>query len=231
MQGDGDPTSLSERMASAARELQRPEDLTGTYREAADLARSNVDGCDAAGLSIVRRRETVETLAASGAMAAEGDRLQYDTGEGPCLSAIWEQTTVYSPDLGSDERWPTWGARVVEETGARSVLSFQLFTHEDTLGALNLYSHRRDGFDASDREDGLALAAHIAIAVTAAQSIQDLTHGAGSRTAIGQATGVLMERYGLGPAAAFAVLTRVSGQEQVKVRDLADHLVRTGHLP
>lgn len=228
---DPEHASLSERMAAAARELQDVGDLANTYLNAVALALTNIDGCDAAGLSIVRRRREVETLAATDDLARVGDRLQYETGEGPCLSAIWEQTTIYSRDLGSDHRWPTWGRLVSQQTGARSVLAFQLFTHEDTLGALNLYARRVDGFDETDREEGLALAAHIAIAVTAAQQIDDLGHALDSRTVIGQATGLLMERYDLSSAVAFAVLTRVSGAQQIKVRDLADELVRTRRLP
>lgn len=221
---------LSERMAAAARELQEVEDLSDTYASAVALAVANTDGADAAGLSIIRRRTEVETLAATHDMARAADQLQYETKQGPCLSAIWEHTTIYCPDLATDSRWPVWGPRVAAETDALSVLAFQLFTHEDTLGALNLYSRRRDGFDERDREDGLALAAHIAIAVTSAQRLDDLGHALGSRTVIGQATGVLMERYGLNPVVAFAVLTRVSSQDEVKVRDLAARLVRTGKL-
>ncbi len=228
---DPEHASLSERMAAAARELQEVDDLAHTYQGAVALAVTNIEGCDSAGLSIVRRRRVVETLAATDDMAEAGDRLQYETGEGPCLSAIWEQMTVYCRNLATDQRWPTWGPLVAQQTGARSVLAFQLFTFEDTLGALNLYSRQPDGFDETDREEGLALAAHVAIAVTAAQQIDDLTHALDSRTVIGQATGLLMERYDLTSVVAFAVLTRVSGTQEIKVRDLAEQLVRTRRLP
>lgn len=69
---------------------------------------------------------------------------------------------------------------MAEETGAQSALSFQLFTYEDRLGALNMYSRTRDAFDDEDREEGLAIAAHIATA----EHIEQMSSALDSRTAI-----------------------------------------------
>jgi AmiR/NasT family two-component response regulator len=51
-----------------------------------------------------------------------------------------------------------------------------------------------------------------------------------SRAVIEQAKGVLIERYRLTEDQAFAVLIRSSQTNNVKVRDIADHLVSTGEL-
>jgi AmiR/NasT family two-component response regulator len=48
---------------------------------------------------------------------------------------------------------------------------------------------------------------------------------------IGQATGILMERFDLAPDRAFAVLSRLSSQRNVKLRQLAEEIVRTRALP
>lgn len=222
----GSIDSLSERMADFARQLQdRQDDPEATFQLAVELARASIDGCDAAALSFVRGRRTVETVAATDRMAADADRLQYELGEGPCLDAIWEHHTTHSPSLGHDARWPVWGPRAVEQTEAQSILAFQLFTHEDTLGALNLYSRHRDAFDAVAREEGLAIAAHIAIAIAASQQIHHLSIGLDTRTVIGQATGILMERFELGSARAFSVLTRLSSHSNVKLREVAAEIV------
>jgi GAF domain-containing protein len=218
-------------MAEAARDLQHQSDPQATLDSAVALAVSNVEGCDAAAISFVRKGKHIDTPAATGQLAIDADRLQYETGEGPCLTSIWEQETVYSPSLAYDARWPTWGPLVVEETGARSVLSFQLFTDQDTLGALNLYSRSKDGFDQADRDDGLALAAHIAVAVAGAVQIANLNIALASRTAIATAVGMLMERFELDDDRAFAVLTRVSASHESKVRDVAAAFIATRTLP
>jgi GAF domain-containing protein len=223
--------SLSHRMARAARELLQQQDPQATMQRAVELAVVNVRGCDFAGLSFVQARRDITTRASTGELVADADRLQYETREGPCLDAIWERQTIYSADLGEDPRWPTWGPRVEEETGARSVLAFQLFTNEDTLGALNLYSRAKDGFDDADRDDGLALAAHIAIAVAGALEAKNLSAALDSRTVIGQASGIVMERFDVTPHVAFAVLSRVSQHENVKLREVAQEIVATRKVP
>jgi GAF domain-containing protein len=218
---------LSARMAAAARDLQEQDNPEHTYTTATSLAVDNVDGCQGAGLIIVHRRKEIEMLAATHDDVRTCDRLQQELSEGPCLDAMWEETTITSPSLAHDQRWPTWGPKVAKDPGMNSVLSFQLFTHGDTLGALNLYSRERDAFTADDRDNGLALAAHIAIAVTAAQKIDNLNTALGSRTVIGEATGILMERYDLTSGVAFSLLARTSSEEQVKIRVLAQRLVDT----
>lgn len=222
---------MSERMAAAARRLEDPQDPQTTMETAVQLALSEVEGCDAAALSIVHRRRAIDTPAATHEMARAGDQLQYDTGEGPCLDAVWEERVVHSNDLARDARWPTWGPRVTEETDARSTLCFQLFTDQDRVGALNLYSRDRDGFSPTDRDEGLALAAHISIAVRAAQQISSLVAGLDHRTTIGQAQGIVMERFDLDAAGAFALLARLSQDHNVKLREVADELVRSRNLP
>ena len=217
--------TLSERISAAARELQHKHDPKATLESATRLAVAELVGADAAAISIVHRDKRVQTEAATDEMAARGDALQYETGEGPCLDAIWKERTIYSPSLGYDRRWPKWGPRVVQETGAESVLAFQLFTTGHTVGALNLYSRTRDGFSEADKEEGLALAAQIAIALVASTEVEQLSTAMDTRTVIGQATGILMERYAIDSVRAFAVLTRLSSTENLKLRELAAEIV------
>jgi len=51
-----------------------------------------------------------------------------------------------------------------------------------------------------------------------------------SRATIEQAKGILIERHKLTPDAAFTVLARASQRSNVKLRDVADHLVQTGEI-
>ena len=52
-----------------------------------------------------------------------------------------------------------------------------------------------------------------------------------SRSLIGQATGIVMDRYDLDAVRAFAVLKRISQQSNVKLHEVAVELIRTRHLP
>ena len=217
-------------MVDAARGLQGEPDPQATLDLAARLAVSNVVGCDAAAISVVQRHRGLRVAAYTEDLALAGDTLQHELGEGPCVSAAWEEPLVHAPDLAQDLRWPAWSSRVVHDLGARSALCLQLFTDADTLGALNLYSRRVGAFVRADREESIALAGHIAVALASSQRSDQLIQALDTRTLIGQATGRLMERYGLDPSAAFNLLARLSSQTNTKLRDLAVELVETGHL-
>jgi transcriptional regulator with GAF, ATPase, and Fis domain len=222
---------LSERIAAAARTLSSERDVQHTLAASVGLATELIDGCDAAGVSVVYGRRTIETPAATSDLVATGDKLQYEFQEGPCLDAIWDQETVHSPDLASEVRWPVWGPRVVEELGVRSMLCFRLFTAKDTLGALNLYSRRAGAFTEDDAVEGLALAAHVAVALVSATEIEGLNAAAVNRTVIGQAQGILMERYDIDSERAFSLLRRVSQDSNQRLRWIAAELVRTRKVP
>jgi GAF domain-containing protein len=218
-------------MAAAARELQDQHDPASTIKVAVALLVQNVEGCEAAGVSLVRSKGTIDAPAASDDVVEIGDRLQAELGEGPCLGAIWEEDMVYVTDLETDHRWPRWGPRLHQATGVRSLLSLRLFTVQNTLGALNLYSSKPEGFGEQDKAEASALAAHIAIAVAAAQRIEQLETALDSRTVVAQACGLLMERYDIDAVRAFALLGRLSSTSNVKLRDLAARLVLTRQLP
>ena len=189
-----------------------------------------VDGCDHAGITLVHH-EQLSSPAVSDDVVARVDALQFEYGQGPCVDAVRESEVVHSGDIARDGRWPVWGPRTASETGVRSMMCFRLFTSKDTIGALNLYADREAAFDDEDREHGLALAAHVALAIVASQQIETLHVGLDTRTTIGQATGMLMERFSLSPDVAFKVLKRVSQDSNRKLRDVALELVATGILP
>lgn len=223
--------SLSELMAMAARELSHQSNAQTTMQVAVEVSVRDIDGAEAAALSIAQRGGVVDTLASTSSEARLADELQYELGEGPCLQAVWEERVVHVPDISAETRWPRWAARASRETGYQSMMAFQLFTSGDAAGALNVYSTQLRNFDSADRDNGIALAAHISVAVRSAQHIQQLQSALDSRTVIAQAVGILMERYEMTQETAFAVLTRVSSTTNTKVRDIAAELCATGQPP
>ena len=222
------PDDLWEQFADLARGMSESANLPDTLRVAVEGTKTLVASADAVGISMVHRDRRVETPAATDDACRRGDELQYELGEGPCLQSIHQQETVRSRDLRTEERWPNWSLRVADELGFRSMLCLQLFVTRDTLGALNLYSKRVDAFDADDEATSLALAAHIAVALTAAREFESLESVVAGRTVIGQAEGMLMQRYMLTPQQAFAVLARQAQASGTRLRHVAEDIVRNG---
>jgi GAF domain-containing protein len=220
---------LATQLSNLARTLQNEDDVNKTLQAIAEAAVGTVPGAQHAGLSVVEHRREVKTRAGTAEVVYQVDQIQYDTGEGPCLSAVYEQQTVSLPDMASEDRWPTFTARV-SELGIASMLSFQLFVQQDNLGALNLYSADKNAFDDDAEHIGLLFASHAAVAMSGAQREEHLTKAIHARDVIGQAKGILMERHKLTADQAFSVLTRASQHTNIKLIEVARFLAEGGKL-
>ena len=228
-----DQESFNERLAAIARALLHEPDVQATLKRTVTDAASSLNGALYASVTLVLQRRQVETPVYTDDRALRADQLQYEIGEGPCLDAVWEQDTFHIQDMTSEPRYGEWSRRVAAETGIRSSLSLQLFTDPEaavSLGSLNLYSPRPRSFDPDTRAEATALAAHAAIALESAQTEAHLRSGLVTRTVIGQAEGILMERLKISADQAFALLSRVSQQSNVKLRDVARNLVEVGEI-
>lgn len=188
-----------------------------------------VPAADYAGITMISPR-AISTPVATGPMAEKLDAIQYTTGEGPCLSAAPDQQVVRVDDLSQDRRWPEFSA-LAGELGVRSILSIKLFVEGDSTGSLNLYSGQRDAFDEEAESVGVLLASHAAVAMVGARTEAELRAALTTRDIIGQAKGVLMERYKIDGDDAFALLVKGSQATQRKLREVAEMVALTGEEP
>jgi transcriptional regulator with GAF, ATPase, and Fis domain len=216
-------------LSAAAREMSVEVSSQHTMDTAVQIATRIIPGCDLAGISLAHPRG-IDTPSASSDVLRRADELQYELREGPSLDALTEQETVVSSNLSTDERWPRWGPNMVAETGMHSIMSYRLFVTKETLGALSVYGAKATAFDSEALHEGLALAAHVAVALVSAQHADHLHVALDARTLIGQASGILMERFSLTPDQAFHLLTRLSQQQNIKLRLLAKEVVLTGRM-
>lgn len=217
-------------LSAAARDMQDEDGSRQAMDRAVSIATQILPGCDAAGVCVVYRGERVDTHATSQDALRQVDALQHRLKEGPCLDALRQQDTVQSDDLSIDERWPKWGPEVAR-LGFSSIVSYRLFSTDNTLGALNLYGKSKSAFTADDVHDGVALAAHVGVALAGAQEVENLEKALEGRTVIGQATGILMERFDMTSDRAFRLLSKISQDRNLKLRQLAEQIVQTRAVP
>jgi GAF domain-containing protein len=185
--------------------------------------------CDSASITMLGPGRSVETVASSDDRVPAADQLQYTLGEGPCLDAVWTDGIFLIEDLTADGRWPAW-APGAAELGIRSSLSVHLFT-DTTLGSLNMYSTAARSYSRGDIDTARVIAAHVSVVMAYNRTNQNLWQAIDSRNLIGQAQGMLMERFRLTAATAFGVLRRYSQHHNVKLIRLAEELTTTGKLP
>jgi GAF domain-containing protein len=188
-----------------------------------------IPGADEGSISVVAARKRLHSEAASSEFASNIDKLQEKAGEGPCLDAVYEQHTVRVDDIATDQRWPRFSVGA-SAAGAASMLALQVFVEGDNLGALNLYSRRAKAFDDESEHLGELFASQAATAYAAVRRNAQLLRAVTTREIIGQAQGILIERYKITADQAFTMLVAVSQNANIKLRDVAETLVRTGAL-
>lgn len=231
MTGSRPPEDLPTALARMARDLLAQETLEQTLNRIVAYAVELVDGCEVAGILVVRDAR-VRTLATTGELAARSDRLQGELREGPCHDATRRGEEVYRiADLSTAERrWPSYVPKA-RELGIGSMMGFLLFTDDENLGALNLYSSRPEAFTESSEQVGWLLASHAAVAFSGARYAEQLQAAIATRQDIGEALGIVMERYKITEEKAFAVLKAASQERNVKLRDIARTVTDTGEIP
>ena len=225
--------------------LSRPADAESFAELALDLHESSTLGetverilefackmfnCAYAGVILVHERSSVETVAATHEVITRLDRLQLEAGEGPDVDIIADRPGVLISDMRTEERWPTWCA-TVDEAGVRSMLGARLYTTQKVMGSLNLYAHEPNAFDEIDVDLAHLLARHAAVALDSARGSEHLRIAVDARNLIGQAQGILMERFNIDADRAFVVLRRYSQDNNLKLNAVAQRLIDTGTLP
>ncbi len=175
-------------------------------------------------ISLRHRDGTFETKSGTDQLVWDLDGMQYDLGEGPCVKAIQEEPVVVAEHLHQDRRWPRYVPAAVAK-GVRSQVAVRLFTNGRHVGGLNLYSTDHDEIDENCAETARLFATHAGIVVGHTEQEDQLNRALETRKVIGQAIGIVMERYSMDPGRAFQFLVRVSSTSNIKLREVADELV------
>ncbi|MBX7447979.1 GAF and ANTAR domain-containing protein [Mycolicibacterium sp. 3033] len=217
---------LAQRMAELARAVASPRNVEDVLSDVTREVLELIPSTDAAGILFVGKAGRFESVAGTSELPIELDRLQMKYSEGPCLEAALEETIVRSDDFIMEPRWPRYSAAAAK-LGVRSGLSFKLYTSSQTAGALNLFAVKPNAFDAADENIGAVLAAHAAAAILASRHHEQLQSALSTRDRIGQAKGIIMERYNVDDVAAFDMLRRLSQDSNTKLTDVAQRVIDT----
>lgn len=223
------PNSPDRSFARLAQELSETETVSQTASQIVTFGMKTL-GTQFAGITMIRRRGSFETVGPSSPSVVAADRSQYDLQEGPCIDAATLSRTVLAADLETDSRWPRWGPHAAE-LGFRSILSAELHAGGRRIGSINLYGSHARQFTAEDVDVATLFAGHAAAALASVDLREGLENALHTRTIIGQAQGVLMERFGVDADRAFSILRRYSQDENIKLTEVARDLVEARGLP
>lgn len=206
-----------------------PGDLDHTLSRITQAAVDVLPSVEFASITVLHADGRLETVAPTDDLLWGVDAAQYELREGPCYDAAADAVHVVSPDLANDPRFPRYAATAVA-VGINAQAGLRLFDAPRSRGALNLYARQTGAFE----DLGMlgALFQHqSAMAIDYAREIHNLREAVRTRGMIGQAVGIVMERYKLTDERAFAFLTRLSQHGNLKLRAIAEQIIATSKQP
>jgi len=210
--------------------LEGPGTLGGNLARLAEAATVSVPGCDAASIAISLEGRPA-TAAISARVALELDMVQYDTGEGPCLTAMSSMDTLRLTVVEAGERFPHFAPQA-EAQGVQGILSIPARWGDEAVGTLNLYN-RSGPFDETAETVAQVLAAQLAIAISrspefvAARSVtEEAQRNVDDRADVNVATGLLMVNESCTAEQAEGLLQQAAIQDERTIVEIAQRIIR-----
>jgi hypothetical protein len=226
--------TMADQFGQLALSLAEGADQPLTQQRLIEFAVRGIPGAEHASMTFVDGKRAPRTTAESDDLPYLWDQLQYKYGEGPCLEAIATNNIEQVPDLRTENRWPLFARAIVDQSTARSMLSFRLFLTEEKRAALNLYATRPGAFNEQSTATGAMFAAYASMALLAADRHDTANHlirALETNREIGVAMGILMANGRLTSRQAFDQLRAASQILNRKLHDIAADVARTGVVP
>lgn len=208
-----------------------PQDSTEVERVqlGVNTAVQMIEGCDFVGVTLVDGTTGAVTHVASDPVAEQAERQQHEEEDGPAPDCIRARQAAVVQDVRTETRWPGWTPRA-GELGIGSSASLWLHTDDDSLGSLTLYSTKPFRFTPDVLATAQTLAHRLSVGIVAGRRTDQL-NAVGSRTVLGQAQGILMERHRIDAEEALRRLDRAAEESGLEPAQVAVKLVRTRELP
>jgi GAF domain-containing protein len=209
--------------------LAGEDDLATMHARIVLIATESISACDQASITMLRG-DRPHTPAYTDKTALVLDKVQYESGDGPCLTAI-RHRGAEQISTENASRWPAFSEKA-REHGVLSTLSVPLGNDEAVLGALNLYSESAEEYDSEAVESACVFADQLGVAAASVtvyvegyELSNQLQQAMESRAVIEQAKGILIAMEHCDPDTAFHILVRASQRENRKLRAIAQDIV------
>jgi hypothetical protein len=227
MRGAGTPAAdhLIAVVTDLATSLQPPIRLDEILPRITEFSVATIPGIDHASISIGFKVGSIHTLAPTSAIAVRADQLQYDLRQGPCVDTALDGPVVQVDELATDLRWPTYARQAASTLGLGSQLANRFRVAPHARGTLNLYADRPYMIDLDTRQLAAMFAQLVGVAIAWARQDESMTQAVRSHSTIGQAIGIVMERYHLDPDHAFGYIVRISQRSNTKARTIAEQII------
>lgn len=218
--------SIESAMVHAAVSLHEAESLQDMLNTLVLVVRDALPEIGHVGVTLAETKGPMQTAAATDGFVDYVDLIQYRLASGPCVDKLHgaNDATVVDNVRHGGRDWPDFLAAAAR-AGVRSMMAVRLFQDERTVGVLNMYSSTHNTISTDSQAVARMFAPYAAAAYVSARTTHNLQRALETRELVGQAVGVVMERYRLEQAQAFQYLVRVSSTSQTKLRQVAQIVV------
>lgn len=203
--------------------------VDGVLEVVARTARRLIPPVDHVSISLVRHHRSGRVLREKTVATGETSRLfanaQWEDGTGPGLDAIRSHAVVTVEDVEDESRWPQLMDVVRERTSIRSSVCVAMTAADRDLGIIVMHAEHAHAFDTASVAIAQKLGVHAAIAISTARRDEQFAQALASRDVIGQAKGVVMERFGVGADRAFSMLATLSQESNIPVAQVSRRVV------
>ena len=186
-------------------------------------AAGNIPGVDFVSITVHEADHTLYTAAATDPIAEHADSIQCELREGPCYDAVNGERFVLVDNLSAAVRFPHYTPQAVG-LGLGAHAAIQLLDGKRRVG-LNLYSRTAGSFNCPTVQFAELFATQATALLDYAEQVEQLSVALQTRTDIGTAVGILIERHSMNRQQAFAFLSRTSQNQNIKVRVLARRVI------
>lgn len=222
---------LSGAIGRIRRLLLTEEKVDAAVELLAKAIKDSVPGTIGAGVSVLDSQGRRTSHGATDRVVEEADALQYELGEGPCLTAWAAEESILVDDVRTDDRWPRWSA-AVQGLPIRSVVSAALVADKESAGALKVYAALPSAYTPATTRllelfaaPAATLLSHIQASELPRHISEDLHDALESRDMVNRACGILMQRHGFGYEQALEELIRLARLRRMTLAEASVELI------
>ena len=209
------------------------------YRTAKDVLLAVGDYCTELlpvdGVGVLLREESggLGVATANSEIGRAVEQLEAELGEGPCSVALATGEQISVPDVeAATADYPRFAPRALD-AGVRSIFALPMTVRAQIVGSLDVVVAEPRQLDA-DQLAAAQLLADVAISYVgnarvlgaSAQLAAQLQQALDSRVVLEQAKGVIAERHGIPPDAAFERIRARARAQRRKIREVAQEVLR-----
>lgn len=211
--------------------LLTEEKVDQAVQSLSQAIKESVPGTLGAGVSILDSQARRTSTGFTDSIVEQADFLQYELGQGPCLTAWASEEPVLIEDLSTDPRWPEWRT-AVSSLPIKSAVSAPLIANGHSIGAIKVYAPEPSVFDAGTvtlmelfASPAATLLSHIQSTETPKRISEGLQSALYSRDLVNRACGILMERHKITHERALQQLIGNARDQSITLQEVSAELV------